>query len=311
MDFYSELRYPTKWYSKLSVAAIAILFFWFLSTTTISLFLLYRIISPTRSAIEISVGNFPGRPEEFTFAVPGGSQRVGWFFPGLRNAPTIILCHGYASSRGELLTLATSLQDRQYNVFMFDFGGHGTNKGYSTMGYEEVGELSAAIDALVKRDDVNPDSFGLWGINLGAYAALAVAEKNPRIRAVVLESAYERPGDFLKLQVERSGLSRIPFLETMAAHAFGWLHRKDSKIPPLSRDLSRTNGMYKLFLEAPEEPALARETRALFLASPEPKQDAVIAQGNYARMADDARHNYENRVLSFFLLNLPATNGGR
>lgn len=311
MDFYSELRYPTKWYSQLSVAVVAILFFWFLSTTTISLFLLNRILSPTRSPIEISVGNFPGRPEEFSFTVPNGTQRVGWFFPGLRGAPTIILCHGYASSRGELLTLATSLQDRQYNVFMFDFGGHGTNKGYSTMGYEEVGELSAAIDALAKRDDVNPNRFGLWGMNLGAYAALAVAEHNTRIRAVVLESVYDRPADFLKLQIGRSGLSRIPFLETMAIHTYGWLHHKESNIPALSHDISRTSGMLKLFLEAPEEPALALETRALFLSAPDPKQDAVMTQGNYARMADDSRHTYENRVLSFFLLNMPATSEAR
>jgi pimeloyl-ACP methyl ester carboxylesterase len=311
MDFYSELRYPTRWYSKLSVAAVAILFFWFLSTTSISLFLLYRILSPSRSPIEISVGNFPGRPEEFAFRVPSGAERVGWFFPGLRGAPTIILCHGYSSSRGELLTLATSLQDRQYNVLMFDFGGHGTNKGYSSIGYEEVGDLNAAVDALVKRDDVNPNSFGLWGVNLGAYAALAVAERNPRIRAIVLESVYDRPSDFLKIQVERSGLSRIPFLETMAVKTFGWLHHKESNVAPLSRDIARTSGAFKLFLEAPDEPALAQQTRALFLAAPDPKQDAVLAQGNYARMADDARHTYENRVLSFFLVNLPASAEGR
>jgi hypothetical protein len=65
--------------------------------------------------------------------------------------------------------------------------------------------------------------------------------------------------------------------------------------------------VFKLFLESPEEPKLAQSTRDLFLKAPEPKQDAVLGQGNYAGMQDDAKKLYENRVLSFFLVNLPAT----
>jgi pimeloyl-ACP methyl ester carboxylesterase len=307
MDISAELRYPTKWYSKLVVAVIAIVFFTFLSTTAISVFLLYRIISPTRTQMEFSATDFPGRPEEFNFTVPGGAQRSGWFFPGLRGAPTIILCHGYGSSRGELLTLATSLQDRQYNVFMFDFIGHGQNAGYSTMGYVEARELKAALDALAKRDDVDPARFGLWGTNIGAYAALAVAEQSKVIRAIVLESVYDQPSDFMKLQVDRSGLGGIPFLKNMTVRAYGWKMRAERNVPPLSPRLSQTAGVFKLFLEAPEEPKLAEETRDLYLRAPAPKQDAVLGLGNYAGMGDDAKKIYENRILSFFLLNLPAT----
>jgi pimeloyl-ACP methyl ester carboxylesterase len=307
MDISMELRYPTKWYSKLVVAVIAIVFFTFLSTTAISVFLLYRILSPTRTQMELSATDFPGRPEEFKFNIPSGAQRSGWFFPGVRGAPTIILCHGYGSARGELLTLATSLQDRQYNVFMFDFIGHGDNKGYSTMGYEEAGELKAALDSLAKRDDVDPTRFGVWGANVGAYAALAVAEQSPAIRAFVVESVYDQPSDFLKIQIDRSGLAGIPFLKGMTVRAYGWKEREYRYLPPLSVRISRTGGVFKLFLEAPEEPRLAQDTRDLYLRAPDPKQDAVLTQGNYAGMQDDAKKTYENRILSFFLVYLPAT----
>jgi pimeloyl-ACP methyl ester carboxylesterase len=307
MEISAELRYPTKWYSKLVVAVIAIVFFTFLSTTAISVFLLYRILSPTRTKMELSATDFPGRPEEFKFTVPGGAERGGWFFPGLRGAPTIILCHGYGSSRGELLTLATSLQDRQYNVFMFDFIGHGDNKGYSTMGYVETRELKAALDALAKRDDVSTTQFGVWGTNIGAYAALAVAEQNPIVRAVAVESVYDQPSDFIKIQIDRSGLGGIPLLKDMTVRAYGWKTREERQVPPISKNLSRTAGVFKLFLEAPEEPKLGQQTRDLFLRAPDPKQDAVLGQGNYAAMQDDAKKIYENRILSFFLLNLPAT----
>jgi pimeloyl-ACP methyl ester carboxylesterase len=306
MDITSELRYPTKWYSKLVVAVIAISFFALLSSTAVSIFLLYRILSPTRSEVEISQTDFPGRPEEFSFSVPGESGHAGWFFPGFKGAATIILCHGYGSSRGELLTLATSLQDRQYNVFMFDFAAHGTNTERSTMGFVEAVELGAAVNALSRRDDVNPHVFGIWGTNLGAYAALAVAERNKLVRALILESVYDRPSDFVKLQVQRTELTRIPLVQDMTVRAFDWEYRKYKQVPPLSANLDHTAGVYKLFLEAPDEPELAEATRELFVKAPGPKQNAVLQQGNYAEMSDEAKRSYENRILSFFLLNMPA-----
>jgi len=306
MDISSELRYPTKWYSKLVVAVIAILFFTLLSSTTVSIFLVYRILSPTRSQMDLNSTDFPGRPEEFAFTAPGGTQRSGWFFPGLRGAPTVVLCHGYGSSRSELLTLATSIQDRQYNVFIFDFAGHGANKGYTTLGYQETRELKAALDGLAQRDDVNKDSFAIWGTNLGAYVALAVAEKTPAVRALILESAYDRPTDFLRLQVTRSGLSRLPLLQSMTAFAFDFEHRADRDAPPDSAGLGATKGVYKLFLESPDERELAVSTHSLFLRAPQPKEEAVLAQGNYAGMPDEGKRGYENRILSFLLLNLPA-----
>src|SRR5437879_1628908 len=108
MGFLSELRYPTKWYSKLIMAALAVAFFSLLTTATVSGFLLYRIVSPIQSRGEINTKDFPGHPGDVTFDVPGMGRREGWFFPGLRSAPTIILCHGYQSNRGELLTLVTA-----------------------------------------------------------------------------------------------------------------------------------------------------------------------------------------------------------
>ena len=129
-----ELRYPSRWYTKILTALLAVAFFAVLATTAIAGFLLYRIVKPQRTSTDISMESFPGRPEIVGFSVPGLGKREGWFFPGLRGAPTIVLCHGYESSRGELLTLVSALQDHQYNVFVFDFAAHGVNPGITTFG---------------------------------------------------------------------------------------------------------------------------------------------------------------------------------
>jgi len=48
---------------------------------------------------------------------------------------------------------------------------------------------------------VDPARFGLWGYNLGAYAALREAEGDKRVRALVLDSVYDLPQQMVKVGV--------------------------------------------------------------------------------------------------------------
>jgi pimeloyl-ACP methyl ester carboxylesterase len=307
MQILYELRYPTKWYTKLFMTLVALLFFALLATTAIAGFLVYRIVKPQRTTSEINMQSFPGRPDAVNFTVPGLGDREGWFFPGLRGAPTIVLCHGYESSRGELLTLVSALQDHQYNVFLFDFAAHGANKGVTTFGYRETDELRAAIDTLAQRTDVDPTRFGVWGYNLGAYAALREAENDSRIRALVLDSVYDQPSQMVKIGVERTGLAVFPFMAKSGQLSFEWLNYAYRNDPPLSKKLKAITGVPTLYIQALDDPELAAITAQIFLKAPEPREQAIIPHGNFVSMNDDDKRVYENRVVTFFLLKLPAT----
>src|SRR5258708_19818720 len=133
---------------KLLTVVVAMAFFGLLAIGAIAGLLLYRIVKPQRTTSEISMLSFPGRPDAVEFTVPGPGTREGWFFPGLKGAPTIVLCHGYESSRGELLTLVSALQDHQYNTFVFDFTAHGGKPGVTTFGSPPPPESPASIDPL-------------------------------------------------------------------------------------------------------------------------------------------------------------------
>jgi pimeloyl-ACP methyl ester carboxylesterase len=305
----SELRSPMRWYIKLLTAVVALVFFAVLATLAIAGFLVYRIVKPQRTSSEINLQSFPGRPDAVDFTVTGAGARQGLFFPGLRGAPTIILCHGYGSSKGELLTLVTALQDHQYNVFVFDFAAHGANGGITSFGYGEADEVRAAIDTLAARNDVDPASFGLWGYNLGAYAALREAESDKRVRALVLDSAYDLPEQMVKVGVQQQGLGGFPLMARSAALSFGWLNRKYRGELPLSnsKKINTLAGVAKLFIEAADDPELGDITRQMYLKAPDPKDQASIAHGNFSNMSDEDKRAYENRVVSFFLLRLPAT----
>ena len=307
MSILHQLRYPTTWYAKLITLLLALLIFVVLATAAISGFLVYRIVKPQRTTSDINMDSFPGKPEAEDFNVPELGVRHGWFFPGLRGAPTILLCHGYGSSRGELLTLVTALQDHQYNVFVFDFAAHGKIEGVTTFGYRESTEVRAAVDTVAARADVDPAKFGLWGYNLGAYSALREAENDRRVRALVLDSVYDQPQQMVKIGVERTGLAGFPLMVRSAEFSFRWLNYKYREDPPLSAKLNTLAGVAKLFIEAADDPELSDITRQVFLKAPEPKEQATIGRGNFVAMDDNDKRDYENRVVSFFLARLPAT----
>jgi len=309
MSIIDELRYPRRWYTKLATIILVLVVFVTLATAAIAVVLTYWIVKPQRTSSEINMASFPGKPDEIDFTVSGlkPSDRKGWFFPGLRGAPTIILCHGYESSRGELLTLVSALQDHQYNVFVFDFAAHGSNDGVTTFGYRESDEVRAAIDVIAQRNDVDPTRFGLWGYNLGAYAALREAEKDNRVRAMVLDSVYDYPKQMVKIGVEKTGVGGFPLMVSSAQTTFEWMNYAYKDDPSLSARLAQLVDVPTLYIQATDEPELGSITRNIFLKAPEPREQAIIPHGNFVNLPDEEKRTYENRVVTFFLTHLPVT----
>ena len=305
MALLSEFRYPTQWYSKSIAALLALSFFTFVAAAIISGFVVYNIVTPRSGSQPIDLATFPGHPEEMSYSVEGVGTREGWFFPGLKSAPTILLCPGYGEGREELLPLATALQEQGYNVGLIQFTGESAKRIETTLGYSEVQQLRAALSVLAQRTDVDKSRFGLWGTDMGGYAALSLAESDPRVRGIAVESVYDRPQEMLRILVNRYGIGSLPLLPSFAEKAFDWLNYQDAGVPPLSQRLSRLSGVPKLFIEASDNPDLAKTTARLFLSAPEPKEQVTIVRGNYAGMLDEEKRTYENRVASFFLSNLP------
>jgi pimeloyl-ACP methyl ester carboxylesterase len=306
MAFLSELRYPTTRLAKLLSGILAVVLFLFVAIAAVSGFLLFQVLHPSRAPATFDLGVMMGHPVSFSFPVEGGVSREGWFFPGLRGAPTVVVCHGYHSQRAEVLTLVTALQDQQFNVFLFDFTGHGTSPGTSSLGYREVAELQSAIQALATRDDVDPTRFGLWGTDMGGYVTIEVATADHRVAAFIVDDAYVDPRDMLRIELNRSGLTVLPGVAKFSDIAFRIVNYQFRDQPPVTTALARTKGMPKLFFVSDDRPALAAETTTLFTQSPEPKQ-IVHDRLSYGEMPDDDRKNYESQVVSFFVLNLSPT----
>jgi len=306
MAVISDLRYPTSRLAKIFSGVLALLLFGFITVATVTGYLLYQILHPARNAATIDLNVMMGHPSTFSFDIPGSSSREGWLFPGLRGAPTIVVCHGYTSQRAEVLTLVTALQDHQFNVFLFDFSGHGTTPGTTTLGYHETTELRSAIQALATRDDVDSQHFGLWGVDMGGYAALEVAATDPRIAAFAVDDAYDDPRDEVRIEVQKSGLNALPFVLRLSDFGFRMLNYPFRNEPPVSTRLARTRGVPKLFVQSDDRAALSNETLQIFVRAPDPKSTLRETQ-SYRDMSDDDRKQYENQIVNFFLQSMPPT----
>jgi pimeloyl-ACP methyl ester carboxylesterase len=306
MAVLSELRYPTTRLAKIFSGLLALILFGFVAISTVSGFLLYQMIRPARTPTAFDLTVMMGHPTTLSFPLLDGSTREGWFFPGLRGAPTVVVAHGYREQRSDVLTLVTALQEQQFNAFLFDFTGHGTSPGITTLGYRETQELRSAVQALSARDDVDPKRFGLWGVDMGGYAALEIATTDPRIAALAVDDAYSDPRDMVQVEVNRSGLTALPGVSLFSDLGFRLLNVSFWHEPPVTTRLGRTSGMPKLFIASEDRFSLAGFTVRLFNDAPEPKQLLRYRQ-NYSDMSDDDRKNYESQMVNFFLQAMPLT----
>jgi uncharacterized protein len=302
MALLAELRYPTTRLAKVLSGFLALILFLFVAVTAVSGFLLYQMIRPARTPTAFDLTVMMGHPTALSFSQPDGTTREGWFFGGLRGAPTIVVAHGYREQRADVLTLVTALQEQQFNAFLFDFAGHGTSAGVTTLGYKETEELRSAIQALSMRDDVDPKRFGLWGSDMGGYAALRLAVSEPRIAAVAVDNAYADPRDMVQIEVNRSGLSVLPGVSLFSDIGFRLLNFQFRSEQPVR--IERTQGLPKLFIESDDRQGLAQLVVKLFNSAPEPKQ-LVRDRVSYPDMSDEERKNYESQIVNFFQQALP------
>jgi alpha-beta hydrolase superfamily lysophospholipase len=113
----------------------------------------------------------------------------GWYVPSTNRA-AVILGHGHGAQRGQLLPEARALVRAGYGVLMFDWRAHGESGGRrTTWGVDEPRDLQAALDFVLARPDVDARRVGALGFSMGAMIIAGVAERDPRIRAVVIAGA--------------------------------------------------------------------------------------------------------------------------
>jgi len=123
-------------------------------------------------------------------SIDGISLR-GWMIQGRSDRPPILLCHDAGSSKASLVSLAIALHDRGFSLLLFDFRGHGASGGgASTLGLEEKRDILGALDFAKERWEEAARHVGVYGVGMGAHAAVLAAADHRALRVLVLDGLY-------------------------------------------------------------------------------------------------------------------------
>jgi pimeloyl-ACP methyl ester carboxylesterase len=266
----------------------------------------YRTTHPARDRqAEVGVAGDLVRIEEASFPSADGVALRGLVVPGPTNSPGIVLCHDLGSSKHAMLGLAIGLQEAGFTVLVFDFRGHGDSGGRgSTLGLEEKRDVLGALDYLAAREGTDARRLGVYGVGMGAHAAVLAAADRPSARVLVLDGLYPEVGWELDRTVWagwRLGAQRLGFVPRTV---FGALNFRSRGERPASAVLPTLAGRDLLLVAPADDAALAAEMQRMYEAIPVQKD----ADGNLVTLpASRGRElygedleRYRNKVLGFF-----------
>jgi pimeloyl-ACP methyl ester carboxylesterase len=144
-----------------------------------------------------------------TWTNPDGTRARGWLLKGSEGAPAVVLLHRYGADRSFLFNLGVKIYETtNFTILWPDLRGHGLSPlvKRTSFGALEGEDLLGALDFLrnAKGDNKNKlvgDRFGIYGVELGAYAGLKAARTDAAIKVLVLDSIPRGPDELLRTSV--------------------------------------------------------------------------------------------------------------
>lgn len=289
------------------VEVIFLVFFWTWALTSL-LFLRTTLLIPRPVAAVISA-TIP-----FTtvhFPATDGISLEGWMVQTDPKKPWIILCHGLGSNHSDLIEVANGLYNAGFNLFLFDFRGHGRSKTHiTTFGWKEQHDLEGALAFLSQHPEVPAVPYGIYGISMGASVALMVGGRDERLGAIAVEGPFPNLQEAFKhyMKLTYPWLPKIPFLWFFLATyriCFGVWPKKVSPEASVKqfdeRPLFIIQGAKDL-----RTPLVG--TKRLFEQASCPKELWVIENADHLEGFGLDRNTYLHRLMHFFSFYLQISN---
>ena len=237
------------------------------------------------------------------FRAADGVLLEGWKILVDASRPWILLCHGVGSNRADLLDVAAGLRDARFNLFLFDFRGHGGSTGRTTsFGWREQRDLEGALAFLGRQAEIPARAYGIYGISMGAAVALMVAARDERLGAVAVDSPYQSLEASLRrhMVLWYPAVPRVPLLWFVLATyrmRFGvW----PSRVSPL-RAIAQIAPRPVLLIQGSRDKRVApEEARRLHAGAGTPKELWIVEGADHlGGFAQDPKA-YQSRLESFF-----------
>ena len=246
-----------------------------------------------------------------------GTQARGWLLRGKEGAPAVILLHRYGADRSWVLNLGVKLNEAtDFTILMPDLRGHGENPLIKRTSFSgtEAEDTFAAINYLRSLKSENnialiSKEIGLYGVELGALAAISVAAKDVSIKALVADSVPYNSNDLLESVIDK----RFPFASFLTAkfaqggtyfyyfNGYNGEYHRDSMCD-LAKMISNRKVLLLASTETEQLQTSTSEIAACFpnQATVQKKLDLMPSGYNINNASNEQAGTYDLRVIDFF-----------
>ncbi len=286
-------------------------------------FIVYCVSRPAKRPYVVTPESFSrisGRALKVTdesWTTLDGKQARGWLLKGVEGAPAVVLLHRYGGDRSWLFNLGVKINEATHFTILWpDLRGHGENPlvKWTSLGARDGDDLVAAINYLRGLKSENQkklvgESFGVYGVELGAYSALKATRTEPQIKVLVLDSVSKSPNELLG-----SAVSGCVGLDNGIVQSFSGLAMRMYMLGTFDNtdacDFARTIGDRRvLLLSGAEAGRLRDSTASLQSCFPNPgnvemRTDLPLSGFSLPSATGEQGEAYDRVVIEFFARNL-------
>ncbi len=267
----------------------------------------YRITPQTFAKVTGTVLN----ATDATWKDHDGTEARGWLIKGGDGSPAVILLHQYGADRSWLLNLAVKLNEStNFTVLVPDLRGHGENPParWTLFGGPDGDDVTAAIEYLrtlqtSKGQAQVSQRIGVYGIELGAYAALDAAKRSPDVRALALDSVPASPDEIIRNATDNwSGMKNIVFekLAQVGVRIYGLRKYQTTASCELARSLREVRVLLLSGGEGDIWKPSTVEMQSCFNPAPEIKTNLMLTGANLVNATGEQEESYDRPVIEFF-----------
>jgi uncharacterized protein len=261
------------------------------------------ITSPmeTRNLPEKTPADYELPFEDVTVTSTDGLKLVGWFVPS-QNGAVIMMQHGYKSDREEMLNEAEMMHRHGYGILLTTVRAHDHSQGEMiTFGMDEVKDMDAWYQYLLRRDDIDPGRIGILGNSYGGMLAIQYASVNEEIKAVVADCAFSSLNDTVSTSVTYfTDLPAFPFAPLIVFWAEKETGFKTEDIDA-TKWIAQISPRPVFLMQGGADVVISVDSgQRLYDAAGEPKELWFEPDLGHVDFASDMPEEYERRVVQFF-----------
>lgn len=220
-----------------------------------------------------------------------------WYIPIDSSKPTILIFHGYAGNKSQMVKRSNLLNDLGYNTVLVDFLGSGASTGNkTTIGYYESDQVKYVFNFF--KNQIQSDII-LYGISMGSVAIMkSISDYHIQPESIIIECPF---GNMLQTVKARFKLMNVPsFPMAYLLVFYGGLQNNFNAYQHNPSDYAKNISVKTLLMYGLQDNKVSRaETDLIFKNLQEPKQLKLYQNAGHDNIVEIYQNDWKNDIVRF------------